>query len=113
MGATPWINEGPLRVRYSEDPTGSKDTTRLVKETNQVDRNLIMADTAEARKSAEAGEVKDLGFGRLVGRIPLIDFLRIQKSHPDLFSPDVETARKATIKFINSADGRQYRIKKA
>ena len=113
-GATPWVDSGSgLRARFAVDPTGSKRTTTLVKETNQPDRNIIMRHVAEKRKEADAGGVKDMSFGRYVGEIPLIDFLRIQKTHPDLFSPDVEIARKATIKFFNSTEGAPYRVKKA
>ena len=45
--------------------------------------------------------------------IPIVDFLRIQKTHPDLFSPDREMARKATIKFFNSTEGKPYRVQRA
>ena len=114
MGKTPWIVEGDLRVRYWDQPTGSKHTTQLVKETNQPDRNIIMRNTRTMRDAASLGEKpKDLSFGRFVGRIPIVDFLRIQKSHPDLFSPDVEIARKATIKFFNSTEGAPYRVQRA
>ncbi len=113
-GKTPWINEGELRVRYWDQPTGSKLTTQLVKETNQPTRNAVMADTAYERKEASLGnKPRDLSFGRFVGRMPIIDFLRIQKSHPDLFCSDAEIARKATIKFFNSIEGKPYRIQRA
>ncbi len=114
MSWSDWVQEGPLRARFRMDATGSKTTHRLVKEVNQPDRNLIMADTANLRKEAELGNgPRDLSFGRLVGRIPIVDFIRIQENHPDLFSPDGEAARKATIKFFNSSDGAKYRIKRA
>ena len=72
-----------------------------------------MRNTALMRDEAEGTKMGDMSFGRLVGRIPIVDFLRLEKTHPDLFSPDVETARKATIKFFNSSEGAQYRIRKA
>ncbi len=113
-GKTPWLNEGPIRVRWWDQPTGSKLYTELVKETNQPDRNIIMADTAQKRKDASLGDKpRDLSFGRFVGRLPIVDFLRIQKSHPDLFSPDADIARKATIKFFNSTEGAPYRVQRA
>lgn len=117
MGWSDWVpaGTGDLRVRYRVQPTGNKNETQLVKEVNQHSRDAIMADTAKLRDDAEShqGKPRDMSFGRFVGRIPMVDFLRLQKSHPDLFSPDAEIARKATIKFMNSAEGRQYRVQKA
>ena len=113
-GNTPWVEEGPLRTRFRLDPSGSKNSVSLVKETNQADRNIIMANTAEMRKEIDGNKkAGDLGFGRLVGRIPIVDFIRIQKSHPDLFSPDPEVARRATVRFFNSTEGAPYRVRRA
>ena len=106
---TPWINDGPLRVRYWDQPTGSKLTTQLVKQTDQPDRDIIMANTAEMRKEAPG----NMSFGRLVGRLPIIDFIKLQKSHPDLFSPDIQIAKAATVKFFNSTEGAPFRVQRA
>ena len=113
-GKTPWITEGDLRVRYWDQPTGSKHTTQLVKHTNQPTRDLVMADTAFERKEAELGnKPRDLSFGRLVGRIPIIDALRLQKENPDLFSPDMQIAKQATVDWVNSTEGKPFRIQRA
>ena len=106
---TPWLNEGPLRTRFWDQSTGSKGSTQLVKEVQQPDRDIIMANTAELAKDGSP----DLGFGRLVGRIPIVDFIRLQETHPDLFNPDADIARPAVVKFFNSTEGKQYRVNKA
>lgn len=117
MGYTPWVDAGTgaLRARFRMDPTGSKHVARLVKETNQPDRNVIMQNTAEMRKAAETESSKlgDMSFGRLIARIPIVDFYRIQQTHPDLFAGDPETVRKAVIRFFNSPEGAPYRVRKA
>ena len=109
-----WVQEGPLAVSFHEQPTGSKNTTELVKTVIQPDRNRIMLDTQIMRDEASLGGApKDLSFGRLVGRLPLVDALRLKKEQPDLFSPDMAIAKAATIKFFNSSEGKPYRIQRA
>ncbi|MEE9366414.1 MAG: hypothetical protein V3W44_06990 [Dehalococcoidales bacterium] len=109
MAKTPWVDEGPLRARFWDQSTGSKLGTELVREVNQPDRDKIMANTQEMAKEG----TPDLSFGRLVARIPIVDFYRLQKSHPDLFNPDADIARPAVVKFFNSTEGKAYRVNKA
>ena len=47
---TPWVSEGPLRARFWDQSTGSKMESQLVREVNQPDRDVIMANTAEMAK---------------------------------------------------------------
>jgi len=102
-----------LAVRFKTETTGSKGTVKLVKETFQPDRNLIMEGNKSLQRAAEDGMIKDMSFGRWVGRIPTLDFINLQEKYPDLFSNDIELARKATIKFMNSPEAAGYRIQKA
>ena len=102
-----------LMARFRMQPTGSKREAQIVREIIQPDRNIVMSQIREEEKAAHSGQIKDLSFGRYVGSIPMVDILKLQKSHPDVFSPDSDTARKATIKFMNSSEGRQYRVQRA
>jgi hypothetical protein len=111
-GWTPYVTEGPLAARFKTEHGGKRTT--LVKETSQPERDLILSDVAEMRKEASLGnKPKDLQHGRFLGQIPILDFLNLQKSHPDLFSPDREIARKATIKFWNSSEAELFRVQRA
>lgn len=101
---TPWINEGPLRVRFREE------AGHLVKETNQPDRNIIMEATQKERRDTPRQSF--LG-GYKVGSIPLVDLERVKKLHPGLFCKDAEERKKALIRFSNDPDMRPYLIKKA
>ena len=99
-----WFNEGSIASR-----TLLEDGKAIVHQ-YQADRDLIM----ESNKLRSIGDKpRDLSFGRYLGSIPLIDVLKLQKTHPDLFSPDAEIARAATIKFFNSSEGRGFRVQKA
>ena len=113
-GWTPFTsNDGELHTRFNVAPTGSKRVTRLERQIVQPGRDAIMEQIKTERAAADDGDLKDMSFGRYVGSIPMLDMLTIQKNHPDLFSPDVEIARKATIKFFNSTEGAPYRVKRA
>ena len=105
LDLVPWHGgEGNLFRRSRMDHDG-----RLLIDTHQPDRDEIMADTAERRKD---GGGRDLSFGRLVGRIPTMDYYQLQKTHPQLFNGDAEQQQKAWVKFING-EGREYMLKKA
>jgi hypothetical protein len=111
-GWTPLVHEGPLAARFKTEHGGKRTT--LVKETTQPERDLILGSIAEERKAASLGDgPKDLQHGRYLGSIPLLDFMNLQESHPDLFSPDAEIARKATIKFWNSSEAELFRVQRA
>ena len=103
-GNTPWINEGPLRVRFRQEGN------HLVKEMNQPDRNLIM-DTIQEEKRV-APRQSFLG-GYKVGSIPLVDWEIVKKKHPGPDCNDAEERRKALIRFSNDPDMKQYITKKA
>ncbi len=112
-GWTPYIEEGPLRARFKTEPGGSRTTT-LVRELSQPGRDAILEQNKLAAIEASTGNgPRDLAHGRYLGSIPILDFLNLQKSHPDLFSPDRDIARKATIKFWNSSEGEPYRVQRA
>ena len=101
---TPWIAEGPLRVRYREEQG------HLVKEWDQPNRDLILADTAEMRK--EVQNTKATGW--LIGSIPTIDWHRVVlPKYPDLESGDAELSKKALIAFSNDPAMRPYLVRKA
>jgi hypothetical protein len=108
MSNTPWLQNGDLAARWRVE--GEK----LVRETVQPNRDRIMEQNKQdAVEVAQGNRPKDLSFGRYLGSVPFQDMLMWQKKHPDLFSPDVEVARKALIKFWNSTEGRPYRVQKA
>ena len=109
MSATDWIYEGPLRQRYIQQPTGSKRSVELVRELNQPSRNLI----CELNQERAKGPVRDLSFGRYLGSSPRVDYLRLKKEQPDIFSPDPDIARPALIKFWNSPDAVAFRVQRA
>lgn len=114
MGWSDWVTDGALRTRFRMQPTGSKRNHELVRELNQPDRDLILTNVKKARDEVETGAtIKDLSFGRYLGTIPTIDLLKLQETHPDLFSPDGEIARKATIRFFNSSEGAKFRVQRA
>lgn len=111
MSASDWITEGPLRQRYHLQPTGSKRSVQLVRELNQPDRNLICATNQELAKADT--KPRSLSFGRFLGSIPMVDYYLLQKSHPDIFSPDPEIARPALVKFWNSTEAQPFRVQRA
>jgi hypothetical protein len=108
---TDWITEGPLRQRYHLQPTGSKRSAQLVVEQEQPDRNLICNTNVELAKADS--KPRDLSFGRYLGSIPLVDYQRLKKTRPEIFSNDPEIARPALIKFWNSADAAPFRVQRA
>ena len=113
MGWTPYIEEGPLRARFKTEPGGSRTTT-LVRELSQPGRDAILEQNKLAAIEASTGnKPRALSHGRYLGSIPILDFLKLQKSHPDLFHPDPAVKRAATIKWFNSTEGRPYRVQRA
>jgi hypothetical protein len=111
MGATDWITEGALRTRFHQQPTGSKRSVELVRELNQPDRDLICSTNVEKAKADK--KPRDLSFGRFLGSIPLVDYYRLQKTHPEIFASDPEIARPALIKFWNSSEAAPFKVQKA
>jgi len=113
-GWTDWLHEkSGLSARFKTEGSG-KQTTHLIRQMVQPDRPEILADIAEKRKEASLGnKPRDLQHGRLIGTIPMIDYYRMQKTHPDLFCGDREIMRAATIKFMNGPEGALFRIQKA
>jgi hypothetical protein len=111
---TPWIHEeSGLSARFKTEGGGG-DSTNLVKQMVQPDRPQILKEIAEERKQASLGnKPKDLAHGRYIGSIPMIDYMRMQRTHPDMFSPDRDIARAATIKFMNSTEAEMFRVQKA
>ncbi len=113
-GWTAPITEGPLQVRFKTETGDSKGHTLLVRELSQPGRDEVLEFNKLAAIEASTGnKPRDLSFGRYLGSIPVLDFLNIQKSHPDLFSSDPGIARPALIKFWNSTEGRPYRVQRA
>ncbi len=99
-----WINEGPLRVRFSEEHG------HLVKEWDQPDRELILSDIAEQRKAPQR---RFLG-GWKVGSVPLYDWHRIVlPKYPELAGTDKIERDKALVRFSNDPDMAPYLVKKA
>lgn len=111
MSVTDWVTEGPLRQRYHLQPTGSKRSVQLVKELNQPDRDLICHRNQELAKMDSSP--RDLDFGRFLGSIPFVDFIRLQNETPEIFSPDPDIARPALIKFWNSPEAAPFRVQRA
>ena len=101
---TPWINEGSLRARFRQVDE------KLVKETNQPDRDLIMGEIVEERKSASRQPF--LG-GYKVASIPLVDWERVKLKYPELESKDADLAKKALIRFSNDSEMGIYKFKGA
>lgn len=108
MSNTPWIKEGPLAVRFRDEQG------HLVKETVDTGREFILEENKRlANEVTQGNKPRSLSFGRYLGSVPMLDIIKWQKEHPDLFSPDREVARKALVKFWNSSEGRPYRVQKA
>lgn len=108
MSNTPWIKEGPLAARFRTEGD------LLIKETEDMGEQFILEENKRlANEVTQGNKPRDLSFGRYLGSVPMLTLLKWQKTHPDLFSPDAETARKALIKFWNSTEGRPYRVQKA
>jgi hypothetical protein len=101
---SPWIQEGPLQVRFREEHG------HLVKETRQPDRNLIMK---AIQKEREAGQRQSFLGGYKVGSIPLNDLPRVRQAHPGLFCTDKTERDKALVKFSKDPAMREYLIKRA
>ena len=101
---TPWINEGSLRARFRQ--VGEK----LVRETNQPDRDLVMDTIVEERKHSPRQNF--LG-GYKVASIPLVDWERVKLKYPELESCDADLAKKALIKFSNDPDMAEFKFKGA
>ncbi len=101
---TPWINEGPLRVRFREEQG------HLVKELNQPDRDVIMGSIHEDKKLKQ----KTSALGYKVASIPLVDWERVVKKYPEFMDRcDSELKRNALVRFSNDPDMSQYILKKA
>ena len=108
MADSPWIEQDGFAVRYTEEQG------QLVKKSRQINREAILEQNKRDANNVTQGiRPRDLSFGRYLGSVPMQDILRWQKSHPELFSPDQEIARKALIKFWNSSEGRPYRVQRA
>ncbi len=108
MGAananTPWINEGPLRVRFREEQG------HLVKELNQPDRDVIMSSIQEEKKLTQ----RKSSLGYKVASIPLLDWENVIKKYPEFMEAcDSELKRNALIRFSNDPDMACYRLKRA
>lgn len=101
---TPWIDEGSLRARFRQVDD------KLVRETNQPDRNLIMDNIVEERKHSPRQNF--LG-GYKVASIPLVDWERVKLKYPELESCDPELAKAALIRFSNDSEMSQYKFKGA
>lgn len=101
---TPWINEGSLRARFRQ--VGDK----LVRETNQPDRDLVMENIVEERKHSPRQNF--LG-GYKVASIPLVDWERVKLKYPELESKDADLAKKALIRFSNDPDMSEFKFKGA
>jgi hypothetical protein len=99
-----WVNEGALRKRFRMQGGD------LVSELHQPGEDRIL----ELNKQRRNGDKpKDLSFGRYLGEVPERTILEWQTKHPDLFSPDAEIQRKATIKFWNSTEAAPFRVQRA
>lgn len=101
---TPWISEGPLRVRFRQVGT------KLVRETNQPDRDLIMDQIQDERRD---GRRQPFLGGYKVCSIPLVDWERVKQKYPELQSGDQELARAALIRFSHDPEMQKYLIEAA
>ena len=102
---TPWIDGGNglhTRFRQVDD--------KLVKETSQPDRHLIMEDIQTEKREAPRQNFLD---GYKVASIPTNDWERVIKKYPELESHDQELQRKALIKFSNDSEMKKYLFKGA
>ena len=101
---TPWISEGSLRARFRQ--VGDK----LVKETNQPDRDLVMQTIVEERKHSPRQNF--LG-GYKVASIPLVDWERVKLKYPELVHGDADQKKRALIRFSNDPDMAEFKFKGA
>jgi len=100
------LHEGSLsrRVRIQDEHLALVDTV-------QPDRDQICE--RNQQRARQDRKPRKLGFGRYLGEIPLLDVIKLQTSHPDLFSPDKDIARKALIRFWNSPEAKPFRVQRA
>ena len=101
---TPWLYEGALRKRFRVEQG------HLISELNQPDRDLIMDQIQDERRGAPRQSF--LG-GYKVGSIPLVDLERVKLAYPDLFAGDLETKKRALIRFSNDPKMAEFLIKRA
>lgn len=106
MPVSPWINEGPLRVRFREEHG------HIVRELNQPSRDAIMDATQDERRD---GRRQSFLGGYKVGSIPLVDLERVIEKYPEFRSKEAskEDKKKALVRFSNDPEMQQYLVRKA
>ena len=80
----------------------------ITRQVVQPSRDMILANNAELRKNK--GVIRDLSFGRLALRIPLVDMHYLKRKYPVLNEPDEAAIVKFWQKFVNTTEAEPYKV---
>ena len=81
----------------------------LVRRIRQPREDAILDANAELRKNPDA--LRPLSFMGWALCIPELHWLRLQKTHPELFAPDAATQQSAWRLFLASSEADPYRVR--
>lgn len=99
------VEGSPLR---KEIVTHAHEPGKVYARMYQPDRKVILERNQRLRNTP--GAVKDLSFGRFLASIPLEDYYRLQREHPELRSGDAKVRSQKMLALLRDPENRKFLV---